>query len=130
MKAGRGSIVCTSSVVSTAAIAGGANAYTASKGAISALVRQLSVDYGPYDIRVNAVAPGATETPLMWDTTPPDQVEPIRKIIQGAVPNRRLILPTEVANAVVWLLSDDSAGVSGVELLVDGGTNAKSTLPV
>ena len=130
MKAGRGSIVCTSSVVSTAAIAGGANAYTASKGAISALVRQLSVDYGPYDIRVNAVAPGATETPLMWDTTPPDQVEPIRKIIQGAVPNRRLILPSEVANAVVWLLSDDSAGVSGVELLVDGGTNAKSTLPV
>lgn len=130
MNAGQGSIVCTSSVVSTAAIAGGANAYTASKGAISALVRQLSVDYGPHNIRVNAVAPGATETPLMWDTTPPDQVEPIRRIINDAVPNGRLILPSEVASAVVWLLSDEAAGVSGVELLVDGGTNAKSTLPV
>ena len=130
MQAGQGSIVCTSSVVSTAAIAGGANAYTASKGAISALVRQLAVDYGPHNIRVNAVAPGATETPLMWDTTPADQVEPIRRIINEAVPNRRLILPAEVANAVVWLLSDEATGVSGVELLVDGGTNAKSTLPV
>jgi NAD(P)-dependent dehydrogenase (short-subunit alcohol dehydrogenase family) len=130
MKAGRGSIVCTSSVVSTAAIAGGTNAYTASKGAISALVRQLAVDYGAYNIRVNAVAPGATDTPLMWDTTPPDQVEPIRKIIHDAVPNGRLILASEVASTVAWLLSDEASGISGVELLVDGGTNAKSTLPV
>jgi NAD(P)-dependent dehydrogenase (short-subunit alcohol dehydrogenase family) len=130
MKAGGGSIVCTSSVVSTAAIAGGTNAYTASKGAISALVRQLAVDYGQYNIRVNAVAPGATDTPLMWDTTPPDQVEPIRKIIHDAVPNGRLILASEVASTVAWLLSDEASGISGVELLVDGGTNAKSTLPV
>jgi NAD(P)-dependent dehydrogenase (short-subunit alcohol dehydrogenase family) len=127
---GRGSLVCTSSVVSTAAIPGGTNAYTASKGAISALVRQLAVDYGPLGIRVNAVAPGATETPLMWDTTPPEEVEPIRRIIHDAVPNGRLILPGEVAAAVAWLLSDESSGVSGVELLVDGGTNARSTLPV
>ena len=129
-KVGRGSLVCTSSVVATAAIIGGTNAYTASKGAISALVRQLAVDYGPLGIRVNAVAPGATETPLMWDTTPPDQVEPTRQIIHGAVPLGRLAWPKDVAEAVVWLLSDDAAYVTGVELLVDGGTNAKSTLPV
>ncbi len=129
-KAGRGSLVCTSSVVATAAIIGGTNAYTASKGAISALVRQLAVDYGPLGIRVNAVAPGATDTPLMWDTTPPDQVEPTRAIIHGAVPMGRLAWPRDVAQAVAWLLSDDAAYVTGVELLVDGGTNAKSTLPV
>ena len=130
VKGGRGSLVCTSSVVSTAAIAGGTNAYTASKGAITALVRQLAVDYGPLGIRINAVAPGATDTPLMWDTTPPDQVEPVRQIINGAVPMGRLGSPLDVAHVVVWLLSDEAAYVTGVELLVDGGTNAKSTLPV
>ncbi len=129
-KAGRGSLVCTSSVVATAAIAGGTNAYTASKGAIAALVRQLAVDYGPLGIRVNAVAPGATDTPLMWDTTAPDQIEPVRKIIHDSVPLGRLARPIDVAYAVAWLLSDEAAYVTGVELLVDGGTNAKSTLPV
>jgi NAD(P)-dependent dehydrogenase (short-subunit alcohol dehydrogenase family) len=130
VEAGRGSLVCTSSVVSTAAIGGGTNAYTASKGAIAALVRQLAVDYGPLGIRINAVAPGATDTPLMWDTTPPDQVEPIRHIIDAAVPLGRLGSPLDVAQTVAWLLSDEAAYVTGVELLVDGGTNAKSTLPV
>lgn len=130
VKSGKGSLVCTSSVVATAAIAGGTNAYTASKGAIAALVRQLAVDYGPLNIRVNAVAPGATETPLMWDTTPPDQIEPIRKVLTDSVPQGRLGLPGDVAHAVVWLLSDEAAYVTGAELLVDGGTNAKSTLPV
>jgi NAD(P)-dependent dehydrogenase (short-subunit alcohol dehydrogenase family) len=126
----RGSIVCTASVVSTAAIAGFTTAYTASKGAISALVRQVAVDYAPLGIRVNSVAPGATDTALMWDTTPPSEVESTREIIDRAVPLGRLGDPTEVANAVVWLMSDEAAYVTGVELLVDGGTNAKSTLPV
>ena len=81
-------------------------------------------------IRINAVAPGATDTPLMWDTTPPDQVEPIRQIINAAVPMARLGSPMDVAHAVAWLLSDEAAYVTGAELLVDGGTNAKSTLPV
>jgi len=125
-----GAIVCTASVVSTAAIAGFTTAYTASKGAISALVRQVAVDYAPLGIRVNSVAPGATDTPLMWDTTPPNEIESTTAVIQRAVPLGRLGDPTEVANAVVWLLSDDAAYVTGVELLVDGGTNAKSTLPV
>ena len=130
MKAGHGSVVCTTSIVATAAIPGGTNAYTASKGAINALVRQLAVDYGPHNIRVNAVAPGATDTPLMWDTTPPDQVEPIRRIIHDVTPNGRLIDPGEVAAAAAWLLSDEASGISGVELRVDGGTTAKSPLPV
>jgi NAD(P)-dependent dehydrogenase (short-subunit alcohol dehydrogenase family) len=126
----RGAIVCTASVVSTAAIVGFTTAYTASKGAISALVRQVAVDYAPLGIRINAVAPGATDTALMWDTTPPSEIAPTREIIHRAVPLGRLGDPTDVANAVVWLLSDEAAYVTGAELLVDGGTNAKSTLPV
>jgi len=112
------------------AIVGGTNAYTASKGAILSLVRQLAADLGPYKIRVNSVSPGATETPLMWDTTLPEQVEPIRRIIDAAVPLGRIGLPEEMANAVVWLLSDEASYVSGAEFIVDGATTAKSTLPV
>jgi NAD(P)-dependent dehydrogenase (short-subunit alcohol dehydrogenase family) len=125
-----GSVVCTASIVATNAIVGGTNAYTASKGAILSLVRQLAADLGPYKIRVNSVSPGATETPLMWDTTPPEQVEPIRRIIDAAVPLGRIGLPEEMANAVVWLLSDEASYVSGAEFIVDGATTAKSTLPV
>jgi NAD(P)-dependent dehydrogenase (short-subunit alcohol dehydrogenase family) len=125
-----GSIVCTSSVVAGNAIVGGTNAYTATKGAILALVRQLAVDYGQYGIRVNSISPGATETPLMWDTTPPDQIGPIRKILSDAVPLGRIGEPVECGYAVAWLLSDEASYVTGAELLVDGGVNAKSTLPV
>ena len=66
-----GAIVCTSSCVARQAIAGGSYAYTASKGAIEAFVRQVAVDYAAQGIRVNAIAPGAIETPLMWGNTPP-----------------------------------------------------------
>jgi NAD(P)-dependent dehydrogenase (short-subunit alcohol dehydrogenase family) len=125
-----GSIVCTSSIVATNAIIGGTNAYTATKGAILSLVRQLAVDYGPYGIRVNSLSPGATETPLMWDTTPPDQVEPIRKIINGVVPLGRIGDAIDCGYAVAWLLSDEASYVTGAELIVDGGANAKSVVPV
>src|SRR5439155_179017 len=74
-------IVCTSSCVAKLAIPGGTNAYTASKGAIEALVRQVAVDYAPRRIRINAVAPGAIDTPLMWATVPEPEVAAMRETI-------------------------------------------------
>lgn len=126
----RGSIVCTSSAVARVAIPGGTNAYTASKGAINALVRQVAVDYAPLGIRVNAVAPGAIDTPLMWATTPADQLGGMRSTIDREVPLRRIGRPEEIAKAVAWLLSDDASYATGAVYHVDGGAGAQMVLSV
>jgi NAD(P)-dependent dehydrogenase (short-subunit alcohol dehydrogenase family) len=125
-----GSIVCTSSVVAAAAIRGGTNAYTASKGAINTFVTQVAVDYAERGIRINAVGPGATDTPLMWATTPPDAIAGMRRTIDHDVPLGRIGRPAEIANLIVWLLSDEASFVTGAFFLADGGTSAKSTLTV
>jgi NAD(P)-dependent dehydrogenase (short-subunit alcohol dehydrogenase family) len=126
----RGSIVCTSSAVARVAIPGGTNAYTASKGAINALVRQVAVDYAPFGIRINAVAPGAIDTPLMWATTPAEQLEGMRATIDKEVPLRRIGRPEEIAKAVAWLLSDDASYATGAVYHVDGGAAAQMVLSV
>jgi NAD(P)-dependent dehydrogenase (short-subunit alcohol dehydrogenase family) len=127
---GPGAIVCTSSAVAEAAIPGGTNAYTASKGAINALVRQLAVDYAARGIRVNAVAPGAIDTPLMWDTTPPDELAAMRETIDREVPLGKIGRPVDIGHCVAWLLSDDAAYVTGATYLVDGGVAARLPLSV
>jgi len=125
-----GAIVCTSSAMAEAAIPGGTNAYTASKGAINALVRQVAVDYAARRIRINAVAPGAIDTPLMWDTTPADQVAGMRETIDREVPLGKIGRPIDIASCVVWLLSDEAAYVTGAVFRVDGGVAAKLPLSV
>ena len=123
-----GAIVCTSSCVARQAIAGGSYAYTASKGAIEAFVRQVAVDYAAQGIRVNAIAPGAIETPLMWGNTPPAAMAEMRMAIDREVPQGRIGQPGEVAHAVAWLLSDEATYVTGSSIVVDGGVGAKSVL--
>jgi NAD(P)-dependent dehydrogenase (short-subunit alcohol dehydrogenase family) len=126
-----GSIVCTSSPSSFLAIAaGGAGAYSASKGGISALVRCLAVDYARDGIRVNAVVPGATETALMWASVPEEQRPGIRQQICTEIPLGRVAEPEEPARAVLWLLSEESSYVTGSHLVCDGGILAKSSISV
>jgi NAD(P)-dependent dehydrogenase (short-subunit alcohol dehydrogenase family) len=125
-----GSIVCTSSPAASVALAaGGTGAYSASKGGVSALVRCLAIDYARHGVRVNAVVPGATETPLMWANVS-DERERMREQINGEVPLGRLADPTEIGQAVVWLLSDASAYVTGSDLVCDGGILAKGSISV
>lgn len=131
LAAGRGgSIVCTSSPSAIVGFAGGANAaYGASKGGISAFVRAVALDYASHGIRVNAVVPGATDTPMLLAGVPENRREAARTDIerqaQQQIPVRRLGRPREVAYAVAWLLSDEAAYVTGSALVCDGGLLAK-----
>lgn len=126
-----GSIVCASSpAASVAFAAGGSGPYAASKGAISALVRCMAIDYAPRGIRVNAIVPGATETGMMWNSVPRDKVPEMRKQLEREIPLGRLAQPDAPARAVVWLLSEQSSYVTGSHLVCDGGILAKASISV
>ncbi|MDB5075550.1 MAG: family oxidoreductase [Chloroflexi bacterium] len=123
-----GAIVCTSSVMACGSIPGGSTAYSVSKAGILALVRSLAVDYARYGVRVNAILPGATETPLMWANVASGDVAQAREIINLEVPLGRLATPDEPAQAAVWLLSDEASYVTGSHLVCDGGVLARLAL--
>ncbi len=126
-----GSIVCTSSPTAFGSLAaGGVPAYSTAKGGVSALVRCLAVDYARHGIRVNAVVPGATETPLMWQNVAEDEIARLRDTVHAEVPLGRLATPDEPARAAVWLLSDDASYVTGTHLVCDGGILVKLSISV
>ena len=125
-----GSIVCVSSVMAHGGIPGGGTAYTAAKGGVESFVRSVAVDYAVHGIRCNALAPGATETPMMWVTTSPADVERTRDILGREIPLGRLAQPIDIAHAIVWLLSPEASYVTGTTLLVDGGARARLILSV
>jgi NAD(P)-dependent dehydrogenase (short-subunit alcohol dehydrogenase family) len=124
-----GSIVCTGSCVVGAAVPGVGAAYHASKGAVEAMARNIAVDYGRYGIRCNALSPGATDTELMWTNVPVEEIPAARAEVAACAPLGRVAQPEDMARAAVWLLSDESAYVTGTTLTVDGGVNALSVLP-
>jgi NAD(P)-dependent dehydrogenase (short-subunit alcohol dehydrogenase family) len=123
-----GSIVCATSPVAEAAVPGGASAYCASKGGISALVRSLAIDYAPHSVRVNAIVPGATETALMWADMPADEIPGARAKVNEQLPVGRLADPDEIAEGIVWLLSDQASYVTGSHLAIDGGLMARASI--
>lgn len=127
----RGSIVCTSSPTGFVALAaGGTGAYSATKAGISALVRCMAIDYARFGIRVNAIVPGATETPLMWNNVAPEDIPNMRTQVSNEIPLGRLAQPEDPARAVVWLLSDEASYVTGSHLVCDGGILAKASISV
>jgi NAD(P)-dependent dehydrogenase (short-subunit alcohol dehydrogenase family) len=99
--------------------------YGASKGALRALTHGAAVELAPLGVRVNAVAPGMTETPLFseWVESLPDP-ERARDEVEGRIPLGRLARPEEVADAIVFLAGDRAAHITGVTLPVDGGYTA------
>jgi len=127
----RGSLVLCSSPASFVGFAaGGATCYSASKGGVSSLVRSLAVDYARYGIRVNAVVPGATDTPLMWAGLSEEEMRSRREQLSGEIPLGRLADPDEPAEAVLFLLSEQSRYVTGSHLVCDGGILAKASISV
>lgn len=112
-----GHLIFVSSVHETIPWSGQAN-YAASKGGVAMLMRSLAQELAPRGVRVNAVAPGAIKTPInesVWSS------EQARNQLLTLIPYGRLGSPDDVANAILWLLSDASDYVNGTSLVVDGG---------
>ena len=123
-----GSIVCASSPWGEVSAPGGASAYSASKGGVTALVKSLALDYAPHGVRVNAIVPGATETALMWAGLEADQIPAARARIGAQLVVGRLAEPAEIAAGVVWLLSDQASYATGSSLVIDGGLLARASI--
>ncbi|MEI5681750.1 SDR family oxidoreductase [Mesorhizobium sp. CGMCC 1.15528] len=115
-----GAIVLLSSVAALRAMPL-ADAYTASKGAIVALTRSWSVDYGRFGIRVNCVCPGPTATEMMSGV-----IDAFASNQQLQLPQQRMARPEEVASLIAFLASPESSYVSGAIIPVDGGAVAHS----
>ena len=114
---GKASIVNLSSVMATKHTRQ-MSVYSASKGAVSALTRSLAVEYAPYGIRVNCLCPGYVETTLIWRYMANPM---IAKALLTQTPLRRFGTPQDIANAALFLASDEAAYVTGASLNVDGG---------
>jgi 3alpha(or 20beta)-hydroxysteroid dehydrogenase len=120
IKAGGGSIVNISSIAGLVAIYGAPNlAYVASKFAVRGMTKQVAVEYGGKNIRVNSVHPGYIKTPMMVAATDEGGGEALAQI-----PLHRMAEPSEVSNLVVFLASDESAFITGTEHVIDGGMTA------
>ena len=119
-KSGKGSLINVASIMGNRGIRPLA-AYSATKGAVAALTRGLAVEYAPYNIRVNTLAPGYVETKLTQRAL---KLPQFRQALIDKTPMRRFGLPEEMARAALFLASDDASYVTGSELVVDGGMSA------
>jgi NAD(P)-dependent dehydrogenase (short-subunit alcohol dehydrogenase family) len=121
LRTGGGSIVNTSSVAGVIGMAGVA-IYVASKHAVIGLTKAVALEFAKEKVRVNAVSPAAIDT-AMFERFAGDKPE-LRSAVMGAHPVGRMGTPEEIADAVVWLLSDKASFVTGTALLADGGFTA------
>jgi NAD(P)-dependent dehydrogenase (short-subunit alcohol dehydrogenase family) len=125
MRQGRGAVVNTSSISGLLGWPGSA-AYCSSKGGVIALTRQMAVDYAPHGIRVTCICPGTTLTPMIERLFGLEK-DPAasRKSIEAMHPLGRLARPEEIAEAALFLASDEASFITGVALPVDGGYTAR-----
>lgn len=121
MKVNGGSIVNISSIAALTGMAG-PGVYTATKGGVSAITRAAAVDFGAFGIRVNAINPGYILTPMSESHLNNQQY---KDYLFGVIPLRAYGLSEDIANAALFLASDESKYITGVNLPVDGGTTIK-----
>lgn len=119
---GRGVIVNLGSVVGTALSRPGLTAYATSKAAVAAMTRGAAREHIADGIRINLVSPGSSDTPM--SLLPGETLEGRAERVRGAVPIGRIATTDEIANAVLWLASEEASFAVGHNLIIDGGAAA------
>ena len=117
---GGGSVINTSSLVASIGSAASQIAYTASKGGVLSMSREMGIEFAKRGVRVNALCPGPVETPLLRTMFSPEQAA--RRLVH--IPTGRFAQAKEIAEAVAFLASDAASYVNATEFLVDGGITA------
>jgi NAD(P)-dependent dehydrogenase (short-subunit alcohol dehydrogenase family) len=124
----KGSIINTASFVAVMGSATSQISYTASKGGVLAMSRELGVQYARSGIRVNALCPGPVNTPMLQELFAKDPDRAARRLVH--VPMGRFAQPDELAAAVAFLASDDASFITASTFLVDGGISAHYVTPL
>ena len=127
LERGGGSVINVASFVALVGAATSQISYTASKGAVLSLSRELAVQFARQGVRVNALCPGPVETPLLLRIWGDDPAAAQRRLVH--LPMGRLAKPREIVNAALFLASDESSYVNGATFLVDGGLTAAYVTP-
>jgi NAD(P)-dependent dehydrogenase (short-subunit alcohol dehydrogenase family) len=128
LERGGGSIINTASFVAVLGSATSQISYTASKGGVLSMSRELGVQFARQGIRVNALCPGPVNTPLLQELFAKDPERAARRLIH--VPMGRFAEPDEIASAVLFLASDDSSFITASTFLVDGGIHGAYVTPL
>jgi NAD(P)-dependent dehydrogenase (short-subunit alcohol dehydrogenase family) len=126
LRAGGGVLINMASLVAVMGAATPQIAYTASKGAVLALTREIAVEFARRNIRANALCPGPVNTPLLAELLK-EPAARARRFVH--LPMGRLAEAHEIANAALFLASDESSYVNGATFLVDGGTHGAYVTP-
>ncbi|OBH52945.1 3-oxoacyl-ACP reductase [Mycobacterium colombiense] len=124
----KGSIINTASFVAVLGSATSQISYTASKGGVLAMSRELGVQFARQGIRVNALCPGPVNTPLLQELFAKDPERAARRLVH--VPVGRFANPDEIASAVAFLASDDASFITASTFMVDGGISAAYVTPL
>ncbi|WP_018155909.1 3-oxoacyl-ACP reductase [Demetria terragena] len=128
LEQGRGSIINTASFVAIMGAATSQISYSASKGGVLSMTRELGVQFARKGVRVNALCPGPVNTPLLKELFAADPEKAQRRLVH--VPMGRFGEPEEMAAAVAFLASDDSSFMTANEFVVDGGISSAYVTPV
>jgi NAD(P)-dependent dehydrogenase (short-subunit alcohol dehydrogenase family) len=128
LEQGRGSIINTASFVAVLGAATSQISYTASKGGVLSLSRELGVQFARQGVRVNALCPGPVNTPMLVELFASDPERAARRLVH--VPMGRFAEAEEIANAVLFLASDESSFITASTFLVDGGISAAYVTPL